>query len=614
MQQAVSLYAVVGDQIGVAAATSNLGSVFEDLGEYRKAAETFTGVLPIYRTAADWPGELTTFLHLVVDDLRVGDVEKAKSHALQMMSDMGAVTAALGTAGPNFTVNNRNSILHAMGSLMNVWCNAFSDPAQKQESLGLCLQGLAVFQRAGERSAEATSLDTIGSVYDRFGETQKAIEFYSQALPIRRAVGDRSGEATTLGKLGAIFEKSEPEVAILFAKQAVNLLQSIRRDNRGLDESLRKSFEKSIEFHYRHLAGLLVDRQRFGEAEEVLNLLKDKEAADFIRRDAVADQLKAATLSDAERQALDRYEQIVTQIVSDGQAKSALVARAEKTTLTADESAQADRLDKDLSASNTVLLKYFDELGKTFAAKSAAAKSVGELRDSEALQDTLQTRGSDVVAIYTLVLPDKYTAMLVTSSARRAYVTAIPEAELNPKIFQFRQQLQNPGSDPVPLAQELYKVLFPEGLRRDLDAIGVKTIMWSIDSTIRYVPIAALHDGSQYLVSRFRNSLITPASQARLKEKPPEVWKGVGFGVSKANGEFTRAAVGTRRVAANLPPGGQPTEKRRLTCSWSDTPGCGLYSRRVCGGDAAARKIGSAYRDALRFASRSGRQFTLAAR
>jgi CHAT domain-containing protein len=62
-------------------------------------------------------------------------------------------------------------------------------------------------------------------------------------------------------------------------------------------------------------------------------------------------------------------------------------------------------------------------------------------------------------------------------------------------------------------------------------------LWWSLDSTIRYVPIAALHDGKQYLVKRFRNSLITPTS--RLTEGSPAVWKGVGFGVSQANGNFS---------------------------------------------------------------------------
>jgi len=123
--------------------------------------------------------------------------------------------------------------------------------------------------------------------------------------------------------------------------------------------------------------------------------------------------------------------------------------------------------------------------------------------------------------------------MLVTSGARKAYTSPIKESDLNKKIFEFRQELQNPASDPLPLAQELYHIVFPEGLRQDLDAMHAKTIMWSIDSTLRYIPFAALYDGKDYLVKSFRQSLITPASIPYLTEEPIRQWTGVGFGVSE---------------------------------------------------------------------------------
>src|ERR1700693_1142007 len=108
--------------------------------------------------------------------------------------------------------------------------------------------------------------------------------------------------------------------------------------------------------------------------------------------------------------------------------------------------------------------------------------------------------------------------MLVTSGARKAYVSKISQADLNQKLFAFRQALQNPASDPVPLAQELYRILLPDGLPADLEKSGATIVMWSLDSTLRYVPMGALHDGKQYLVERFRNTLITPESLASLTD------------------------------------------------------------------------------------------------
>ena len=562
-EQALPLRRAVGNPSGEATTLNNIGNAYDALGEMRKALDYYGQALPLSRAVGDRSGEASTLNNIAYAYDELGERQMALDYYGQALPLRRAVGDRSGEA---VTLNNIGTVYSALGekrkaldyygqalpllrasgnrsgealTLNNIGL-VYDDLGEHQKALDYYGQALPLSRAAGDRDGEALTLNNIGIAYSALGEKQKALDYYGQALPLFRAVGDRSGEATTLGDISAMFRKSQPEMAILFAKQAVNLLQTIRRDNRELEESLRKSYEKSIESNYRNLAGLLVDRQRFGEAEEVLDLLKDKEAADFIRRDAVTDKLKPATLLDSERQAVERYEQALTKIVSEGAAKSALVAKAAKTPLSAAESEQSQQLDKDLAAANTVLRLYFAEEEKAFAANSAAARSVHEeQRDTAGLQRTLRTLGADVVAIYTLVLPDKYTALLVTSGARKAYSTAIPELELNSKIFDFRQRLQNPASDPLPLAQELYKILFPEGLRQDLDSIGVKTIMWSVDSTIRYVPMAALHDGKQYLVARFRNSLITPASLSRLTDVSPAVWTGVGFGASQGNSKFT---------------------------------------------------------------------------
>ena len=174
------------------------------------------------------------------------------------------------------------------------------------------------------------------------------------------------------------------------------------------------------------------------------------------------------------------------------------------------------------------------------------------------MQDALQKLGPDVVAIYTLVTPDKYVAMLVTSGARKAYTSPIKEADLNKKIFEFRQLLQDPSSDPLPLSQELYHIVFPEGLRQDLDAMQAKTIMWSIDSTLRYIPFAALHDGKKYLVQSFRQSLITPASIPYLTEEPVRPWSGVGFGVSESRSPLPSVPAELRGIFRDTPDGKSP--------------------------------------------------------
>jgi CHAT domain-containing protein len=69
------------------------------------------------------------------------------------------------------------------------------------------------------------------------------------------------------------------------------------------------------------------------------------------------------------------------------------------------------------------------------------------------------------------------------------------------------------------LAQELYNILLGQSQR--FDCSGRANIdVRSLDGVLRYVPVAALNDGKQYLVERYQNVVFTPASQARLKNAP----------------------------------------------------------------------------------------------
>ncbi len=78
----------------------------------------------------------------------------------------------------------------------------------------------------------------------------------------------------------------QPEVAIFFGKLAVNAIQSIRSDMRGLSREVQKGFLRANETPYHILVELLIEEGRLAEAEQVVNLLKDEEYSEFVRRDS----------------------------------------------------------------------------------------------------------------------------------------------------------------------------------------------------------------------------------------------------------------------------------------------------------------------------------------
>jgi CHAT domain-containing protein len=57
-------------------------------------------------------------------------------------------------------------------------------------------------------------------------------------------------------------------------------------------------------------------------------------------------------------------------------------------------------------------------------------------------------------------------------------------------------------------------------VQADLEQARAETLVWSLDGVLRYLPIAALYDGKQYVVEKYNTVTITPASIAYLAEKP----------------------------------------------------------------------------------------------
>jgi CHAT domain-containing protein len=97
-----------------------------------------------------------------------------------------------------------------------------------------------------------------------------------------------------------------------------------------------------------------------------------------------------------------------------------------------------------------------------------------------------------------------------------------------------RRQLTNPNIDPRPLGRELLDIILPVDARKELAQAKAVTLMWHLDGPLRYLPLAALHDGTRYLVEQYRLSLFTAASYPNIKDQPKAAWKGLGLGVSES--------------------------------------------------------------------------------
>jgi CHAT domain-containing protein/Tfp pilus assembly protein PilF len=560
--QALPLRSAVGDRSGEATTLNNIGLVYSTLGEKQKALDYYDQALPLERAVGDRSGEATTLNNVGAVYDQLGEKQKALDYYDQALPLRSAVGDRSGEAT---TLNNIGLVYDALG--------------ERQKALDYYNQALPLLRAVGNRSMEATTLNNIGLVYDALGEKQKALDYYNQALPLLRAVGNRSVEATTLDNIGFVYDQlgeklkafneysrslavslevrdpliqravlgnlmtfcrnhKQPEAAVFFGKQAINRIQQIRANIGGMEKEAQHSFLKSNEDVYRELAALLISQGRLPEAEQVLNLLKNEEYFEFIRRDGKeASSLTApVSLTKSEETLSREYEENAGRVTAVGNEWAALRAKPSRTP---EEEQHLAELSVGLQLANQQWEKFLNGLYAELGTSKQAQVSVENLQESASgMQRVVRELGPGAVALYTLVGEEKYRVIVVTPTVVVAREYPIQAADLRRKVFEFRLALTNPKSNPVAKAQELYGILFGP-IAQDVEGAKAVTLMWSLDDVLRYLPMAALHDDHQYLVEKYRNTVFTPANVADLtKRANVRAWHGVGMGVSKSYGQF----------------------------------------------------------------------------
>ena len=520
-QQNLPIWRQTGDKMGEAVTLNNLGGVYDNLGQPARALGFYQQALPILRQIGDRAGEAGTLNNIG----RVYDSQGRYPQARGCYQQALAIERKIGDSlGEAATLNNIGLV--------------YDDGGQGAKAIVFYRQALTLEGQMGARDREALTRSRLGLAYTHLGRFTQALALYDQALPALSEVGDRSGEAATLRNLMlACRGLHRTRLAIWYGKQAVNTYQSIRAGIQTLDRQAQKSYLSANADTYRTLAELLISQGRLPEAQQVLGLLKDQELRDFVQRDATALPPNQATvpLTPDERADQDRYQQAADPVTALGAQIEALRRNknrtpAEDKTLT-DLQAQVGPAQQTFQAFLTALPQ---ELADTPSDTQSRAQQIAQAAGG--LQRALRDMGPGTVALYTLVEPDRYRVVVVTSQVEKAEDFPIKAADLRAKVAQFQQALRDPRLDPRPLGQELYHVLMGP-IEKDLAGAGAKTLMWSLDDVLRYIPVGALYDGRRYVTERYDTEVFTGASLPLLSQKAAD-WTVLALGVSKAHTDF----------------------------------------------------------------------------
>ena len=375
--------------------------------------------------------------------------------------------------------------------------------------MGYYERSLAIRQAIGDRRGEGVMLNNIGGIYSGLGQYQQALGYYERSLVILQATKTQAEIGTSLSNIGRLYAQQEqPELAIVFLKQAVNVRETIRGGIQDLPSEDQQTYTETVADDYRFLADLLISQGRFLEALQVLELLKAEEIREYTRGAVTNVQTGEIQLPPVEAEIVNKHDSLV-QLglkIYDCENKVQVCSREEQSALYGDRTA--------LTQEWNTLITALEQAVDSVAPNPRDLITEGVAKVLEAQPNTL--------LIYPVVLKDRLVLLWATRGgvANAIEVSQVTEADINRTAFEFRRlmrQCETAGctTDDIPaiqaVAQQLHQWLIPQDLDDLLQQEGIENLVFALDQQLRYIPMAALHNGDQYLIERYTLSTVTAA-------------------------------------------------------------------------------------------------------
>jgi CHAT domain-containing protein len=569
--RALPLWEKAGQKGGEALTLNNMGRAYADLGQKQNALDAFNRALGIWRSIGNREGEALTLNNMG-----------------RLYRDLGLQQTALDYYNQALPIWRETGTKAGEALALNDIGRAYADMGQPQKAIEISEQALPLWRACENLRGEAMTLNNMGRDYFDLGLPDKSLETDTQALALWRKVKDRRGESLALMTVGwaqyalkewdralvselvalalakraadpeieggietalmiGLRDQHHPEEAIFFGIQAVNAYQAIRKNISEMDKDLQAGFAQSKSMTYRILAELLIETGRLGEAEEILDLLKEQELKDLVRRtvpDAVQ-KFGPLSLTPAQQRAESAMAGLQEPALAFEQENVEAAELEEKTALTADEDARLTELHVGIEQNTQAILGgvaqgVYSALHQPVVAANAASGPAAQ----SYLQNTLARLGPRVLGIRILVGQDHVYEIVVTATTRKKIALDGSPADLRSAALEALKTLAQRNADPRPQLAQLYAMIVAP-LESDLRAMEtaagtpdtVPTLLWSLDDALRYLPMAALYDGHQFLVERFNNVLFTPESYGHMADVPPTGTLNVlAMGLSKSYG------------------------------------------------------------------------------
>lgn len=148
-----------------------------------------------------------------------------------------------------------------------------------------------------------------------------------------------------------------------------------------------------------------------------------------------------------------------------------------------------------------------------------------------ALNTTQQIKKEEAVINSIILKGRTYMILRSPNGTLKSYTLQLTTQQLQTEVEHFRASLEDVATDEyLEPGQKLYDLLL-RPMEADLAKINPRTLIFINDGILRNVPMAALHDGKQFLVQKYTISTSLGLNLSN-QEAPPKEYKALVFGLT----------------------------------------------------------------------------------
>lgn len=328
-------------------------------------------------------------------------------------------------------------------------------------------QALSVARAVKDKRAESFAVGTLGQIYELNQQYDQALTLTRQAQFLAQSVNAADSLYRWQWQSGRIFAAiGQTQAAIAAYEQAITTLQSIRSDLIIASKDLQFDFRDSIEPVYRELIGLLLatDRMSAGHGET-----------------AIASQAKS------------------------------IVAPAPFNI--SSQAGQTSNVEKVLDILELLKLAELQDFFGDECVEVAQEGIATEVKTGAKPGRSVTAIDPQAAVVYSIVLSDRsYEILRLPNGTLKTFPISLnadnqnnpaTSAVLGTRIERLRSLLEKRSTDEyLAEAQIIYNALI-RPLEADLQAANPSSLIFISDNILRKVPMAALHDGQQFLIQKY---------------------------------------------------------------------------------------------------------------